>query len=293
MDRRRGQIVLVAAFGLALFFVTLALLLNTAIFTEHLATRETVDATDAYDFQDSVRETGAVLLWETNRDASTETGLASRYRDRVENYSEAEQAHGIAAGTYRAVGLRDLHNGTLLTQETAAPFESPTGTGTWRLADDVSDARAVTLNVSSVDSGDPLVINATNGTATWELKIAAAGTDVDVAVTRANGTTRTRTLAAPLHVEPTNGSIEGEEWPALQFQTQLADSWAIWIANGTNATGSYRFVLDQPDDTIVWADGTNPSHQPALFNATLGLVLEREELDYRANVTVAPDRRPA
>ena len=97
----------------------------------------------------------------------------------------------------------------------------------------------------------------------------------------------------PLAVEPTNGSIEGEEWTALQFQTQLADSWAIWITNGSNTSGTYRFVLDQPDDTITWADGSNPGHQPALYNATLGLVLEREDLDYRANVTVAPDRRPA
>jgi hypothetical protein len=292
MAQRRGQIVLVAAFGLALVFVTLALLLNTAIFTGHLATQETTDATDAADFQDSVVETGGVLLWETNRDETTEVALASTYRDRVVNYSEAEQAHGIAAGEYRTVTLRALHNGTRVTQATTGPLESPTGAGTWQLADDVSAARAVALNVSSVDAGHPLVINATNGSATWELRIAAAGAALDVAVTRANGTTRTRTVAAPLHVEPTNGSIDGAEWPPLQFQTQVDDSWAIWIANGTNATGEYRFVLDQPDATIAWADGSNPGHQPTLFNATLGLLLERDELDYRANVTVAPDRRP-
>ena len=293
MDRRRGQIVLVAAFGLALFFVTLALLLNTAIFTEHLATRETVDATDAYDFQDSVRETGGVLLWETNREASTEAALARTYRERVENYSDAEQAHGVATGEYRTVLLRDIHNGTMVTQETDAPLESPGGNATWRLADDVSAARAVTLNVSSVDAGHPLVLNATNGSHTWELRIEEDGTDFTVAVSRANGSTTTRTVTAPLHVEPTNGTIDGEEWSPLTFQDQLADSWAIWIANGSTATGSYRFVLDQADDTIAWADGSNPSHEPALYNATLGLELEREDLDYRANVTVAPDRRPA
>lgn len=293
MDRRRGQIVLVAAFGLAIVFVTLALLLNTAIFTDHLATRETVDAADADDFQDSVRETGAVLLVETNQAETTEPALASTYREWVDNYSGAEHAHGIASGTHRTVSLQSLHNGTLVTQENETSLEGPNDGGTWQLADDVSAARAGRMTITAVDPDEPLLINATNGSATWELQVAESGDDFNVTVRQANGSAETRNFPSPIAVEPTNESIEGHEWPALHFPSQLDGSWELWIANGTNATGTYRFVLDQEDGTLGWTSGSDPGHRPVLYNATLDLVLEREDLDYRANVTVAPERRPA
>ncbi|MFW5900746.1 MAG: DUF7261 family protein, partial [Halodesulfurarchaeum sp.] len=112
MDRSRGQIILLAGFALAIIFVSLALILNTAIFTENLATRETDDGHDALDLQQAVIETGDVLLRETNHDGGDYPELLRTYRAWIHDYRDAENTHAIARGSIREVRVVETHNGT-------------------------------------------------------------------------------------------------------------------------------------------------------------------------------------
>jgi hypothetical protein len=295
MEQSRGQIVLVAAFALAIVFVALALILNTAIFTENLATRETTDTHDAIDFHHAVTETADVLLRKTNADESTETTLARTYKTRISNYSDAERAQAIAGGTLRSVVISESHNGTRISQTTDAVLENDSGNSTWKLAGDITDARRVVFNLSAVDSGETFGFNATNGSATWALSVVDTGTDFEVTVDTPHNGTSSRTIAdSRVVIAPTNGSIEGEEWPDLAFQTLFPDRYDLWIRNGSNATGTYQLFVDTRAGDLDWPnydDTTDPRKRPAIYNATLTLDLSRSDLDYRANVTVEPEGR--
>ncbi|MFW6458634.1 MAG: DUF7261 family protein [Halodesulfurarchaeum sp.] len=295
MARSRGQILLVAAFALAVIFVALALILNTAIFTENLATRETADGHDAIDFHESLLETGDILLRVTNEEESSYEALVSSYRDRIDNYSDAELAQGLTRGTLQNVTLLGTHNGTAINQSDGPTFESDRGNSTWRLANDVTDTRAGTINVTDVDSNATVVFNATNESAQW--KLAVNQTDSSTFGVSLETPTETRSKlfeTDSLEIQPTNGSIENETWSDLKFQKAFPDGYDLWIRNGTNATGTYRLIVDKKASAIDWSASnidpeTDPRKTPAIYNATVQLELAREDLEYQANVTVAPE----
>ena len=95
MEDSRGQIILVAALAIAVTFVALALIVNTVIFTENLATRETVDGQQAVAFDQSVKETGEALLARAHArnasaDADNSSELVSRFRADIDLLAEAE-----------------------------------------------------------------------------------------------------------------------------------------------------------------------------------------------------------
>lgn len=291
MARSRGQVVLVAAFALAITFVALALVLNTAIFAESLATRGTVDAHDAEDLRDAAIETGSDLLWETNRDENTHDRQVATYRDRIAAYEDAQRSHAATAGTLQSIRVAATHNGTRIYQNESGPFESPAGNGSWEIAGDVSDARAVTLQISDADPDIPIVLNATNGSAEWRIAITADASGYDVALSDPNGTETARSYdTSPLELSVTNGSVEGEAWPALRVQERMAGSFTLDIGNGTAANGTYSMVVDETE-AIEWAANGQPSHTPAIYNATLDLGLTREDLTYDVTVSVEPERR--
>jgi hypothetical protein len=291
MARSRGQVVLVAAFALAITFVALALVLNTAIFAESLATRGTVDAHDTEDLRDAALEAGSDILWETNRDETDPDRQVATYRDRIADYEDVQRSHAATAGTLQSITVASTHNGTRIYQNESGPFESPEGNDSWEIAGDVSDARAFTLQISDADPDTPFVLNATNGGAEWEMAITANGSGYDVTVTDPNGTETVRSFGdSPLELSVTNGSAEGEAWPALRVQEHMADAWTLEIGNGSAANGTYTMVVDETA-AIGWAANGQPTHTPAIYNATLDLELTREDLTYEVTVSVEPERR--
>ncbi|MDZ7850960.1 MAG: hypothetical protein U5K70_09295 [Halodesulfurarchaeum sp.] len=256
MGRSRGQMLLVAAFAMAVVFVALALILNTAIFTENLATRETTDGHDAVDFHDSVVETGDVILRETNAEESSYGTLVSTYRDRIDTYSDAELAHGLNRGTLRNVTLMRTHNGTLLNQSDGTNFENDGGNSTWQVAEGITDTRAGTLNVTAVDTNATFVFNVTDGSESWELAVNQSDeTTFDVFLETPHNETSSRSYSTrSLEIQPTNGSIENETWADLQFQNGFSGAYDLWIGNGTNATGTFRMVVNKAEGEIDGSD---------------------------------------
>jgi hypothetical protein len=293
MGRSRGQIILVAAFALALIFVSLALILNTAIFTENLATRETADGHDALDLQQAVAETGDVLLRETNRDGGSETVLTETYRDRIKNYSDIENVHAVARGSIRDIFVRQTHNGTYINQSNNGTIEDDDGTSTWQVTANTTDVRAMTFNMTAAEPGTPFELNATNGSSTWTLSINESSNTFYVTLNTLSGDTVEENVTEDsLDIQPTNGSIDGERWPELQFQDAFEGPFEMWIANGSNASGTYQMTVDTPEGEIGddgYDQSVDPHKTEAIYNATLGLELSREDLEYRANVTIEPE----
>ena len=295
MHRSRGQIILVSAFALAVIFVSLALVLNTAIYTENLATRETVDGHDVVDLRTTAGATGDRLLRATN-DNATLGGYTDRvdaYADSVAAYGAAENTHSITRGTLRSVSVRETHEGTAIRQsaDTAYPV------GPFTVAAGVSDTRRARFNVTSGSSSTPLVFQVENGTSTWTMKVWETGADgpYDLTIEAPSGTeTKTDVGGTELLIRPTNGTYEGVEWPLLRYQDYVTGPYNLTIENkGSVASGTFRLTANESRADLSYDAPTGVDHSEVVYDAVLAVELSRDELTYRGNVTAAPEGRAA
>ena len=89
----RGQLILVGAFIIAAAFIVLALVVNSAIFTENLATRDDVPGSqDALEFRDEVHQGVSNVIEGTNQNnGQTET-------DAEESVTEVGVLTGVEIG---------------------------------------------------------------------------------------------------------------------------------------------------------------------------------------------------
>ncbi|PSQ32508.1 hypothetical protein BRD11_06770, partial [Halobacteriales archaeon SW_12_69_24] len=95
-DGDRGQLLVIIALVLGTVFVALAVVVNGAIFTENLATRETVDSGRATAFTGDVERAIEVRYDRTNANGSnTVADARSMFDDDVEAW--ADQRSSVAA----------------------------------------------------------------------------------------------------------------------------------------------------------------------------------------------------
>ncbi|MFB6109276.1 MAG: hypothetical protein ABEJ60_00170 [Halodesulfurarchaeum sp.] len=291
MPRSRGQIILVSAFALAVTFLSLALVLNTAIYTQSLATRETVDGYPAVDLRLSAGETGEFLLRAVNDNQSIDGYEAKRARFErwITRFSHATNTHALTRGTLRNVTVVATHPGTAIRQPAVSSYPN----GTFEVASGVSDVRRARFTVTDGNTTTPLVIRVTNGSRTWTMKIweTSAGA-YDVTVHAPTGTeTRTGIGEGTLRIRPTNGTYEGTEWPILRFQDRMNGSYTLFIENGSVATGTFRLTVNEPKSELEYETAAGVQHVPVVYNATLAVRFASGDLTVRTNVTVAPEGR--
>ncbi|MFC4356876.1 hypothetical protein ACFO0N_02810 [Halobium salinum] len=299
----RAQLLLVTGLALAVLLVALALLLNTAIYTENLATRNDAAAlNDAHAVRESV-ERGLV-------GAMTHTNYADHgdretvYEHSVANWSDAVTVHAATRGT--AVEVEHVPGstvaGTRLTQDVEGSFTSADGSGDWTLVADASGSRNVRFNVSTTDlhalsddgdeaedyAGDSsmfrVVFDEAGGVApsdadpTWELYLYEDGGEVGATLLRDDGTARTmeaRCTATPTDghvlVDVENEHVGGTDCSALDALTELTESHEIRFERaGTDTTpnvrGTYElFVADAVEDVD---DGTKYEDETSVVDAS-------------------------
>jgi hypothetical protein len=295
MHRSRGQIILVSAFALAVIFVSLALVLNTAIYTENLATRETVDDQDAVDLRTTAKATGDRLLRATNDNASFGgyTDRVAAYEDAIAAYSAAENDHSITRGALRSVAVRETREGTAIRQSTDTSYP----VGPFTVAAGVSDTRRARFNVTSGSSSTPLVFQVENGTSTWTMEVRenSSGGSYDLTVDAPSASeTRSDVGSDELLIRPTNGTYEGTEWPILRYQDHVTGPYNLTIENkGSAASGTFRLTAKESLGDLSYDDPTGVDHSEVVYDAVLNVSLSRDELTYEGTVTAAPEGRAA
>ncbi|MBX0303654.1 DUF7261 family protein [Haloarcula salinisoli] len=238
----RGQILLIAAFALAVIFVAMALIVNSAIFTENLATRgETAGSEGALSMRADVTEnvgegieaanrnnnssqsdlTGAVEA--SVRQLSQQTGRQSARSGRVVNVAYQSGSQKEGARIYRA-------NDSSFTN--AAGDERYQLVGNVSRVDDANGTRAFVIEASTItaDASDPFEIRVQDSAASgdensWRARIWDAGGDTVHVRTLKNdsGTTVVEdcevTRDSPgtgITIDVTGGTIDGEECDALR-----------------------------------------------------------------------------
>jgi archaellin len=274
-DDERGQILLVATLVLAASFVVLALVVNSAIFAENLATRNDVPGShDALEHRADVQEgVGEIVTYfNTNLDTDHAT-----LRDRVETrtatlsqqggLTQAQQGRVVSV-TYPGDAANTTTGARIAQTNASRNFTSIDGDSPddeWTLASDIRQSRNVRFTFTNV-SEDPnrrFTMNLDPGGFlidldfdAWRLSVkrqfatnGSALEEVTVTVQTPFGAfdTCTRTMpidtpGATLTIDTVASTVNGEFCRALSRRT---DGTEMWL--GTGVSSAYDIEFEDGD----------------------------------------------
>lgn len=308
--RSRGQLFLVGALALAVLFVSLAFLLNTAIYTENLATRsDGASATDAIEYQQSARTHVRTELGYVNRhNNTTYADLQANYTAAADTWNALAVTHQAANGHVTTFSTIDQVRGTRIVQADARNFSDANATRSWTLAENAT-VRNYTVAVEHDTLADPVagptlsdLLNASTfhvefaGDETWTVYVYQDGaSDVIATVERSGSPVDSCTRSgSTVTIDFTNGTMGGTDCAPLHFYDQLGENYDVSYANGGQVNGTYELTVDRPvgdlDGTHYHsdADGSSPYVTPAIYSANFRLVYRGPAVYYEDEFRVAP-----
>jgi len=309
-DRSRAQLLLVGALALAVVFLSLSLLLNSVIYTENLATRQThADAEKATEFRLAAVDGLDGAIEHANR--RNTTAFADRrdaYRDAVDSWVPILANYSATDGMATDVEPDELHEGTrIVGANNTTGLVRGDGAGDWTVATD-SKVRRFRLHVdpSTVGTGDEVRITFDDGT-TRTVVIENPGSGPRVRIERP-GPDPTCSLSDG-RIDIGTGRVDGEYCPGLA-DARPTGNGAVSIANGDQVTATYSLVVDRHQDgfrtdvdtenyptqctppstpTYGTSSADDPYTTPAIYAATAEIGASTRDLDYRRTIRAAPD----
>ena len=307
----RGQLMLVGALTLAVMLVALAVLLNAAIYTGNVATRDAGPGTaEVIEYEDEATSMARQVI--QSMDDSDYPTLRGNFTDAVDGWSEATSAHssvGLADASLEPVG--DPDPGTEIRQSTSRNVTSASEAANWTVANDTA-VRAFRMNLSQDSLATPnnvftdLLTDESPGYYYAEFddgssvyRVQVRGTDDGDAIVRVlNGadnqvgsdceTTEDRVL-----VDVTGATVGGDACPALgTVFDNLGDTYTLSYRNSENAKGTYSMVVDSRIGKLSTGADTTGSAEPSatrtLYGADLRVTYRSADVYYRSEFRVAP-----
>lgn len=301
--RGRGQVLVLAAFALGVLFVALALILNSAIFTENLASRgETAGGDEVVEYRDGLRRGVGTVLAHENRHTDRYGEVEERVNASVDDISEALREGNAVRGAASGADVRTLTRGALVAQTNASRnFSARDGDSNWTVAGNVSRTRAFELAVdrdgleARCGSAPCFAVNVTDGSRYLEVALEpnGSGDGIDVKIDDSDdpaGTPETcDTVDRPtVAVDLTAGTVAGRECDGLSF-AHVDDGYRIAFAGGAEANGTYSLVVDNGSVVNVpYAADAGPSATAALYSVTLDYEYHTARIAYSSTLRIAP-----
>lgn len=276
--RDRGQLILVGGILLAVLFVALALLVNTAIYTDNVATRGGDSAGEALEYQAGVvNSIGGLIDAENAHGGHTDvSNIAQTVEDGAVHIDTAVQQNHLRRGAAASVSVQsDSDNrtsGLLIREAGAGEFHS------WEA--NATGVRGFTfeLDPDNMTAEEPLTIDLDR----TSLQVNYTGGDV--AVENSSGDTVCSVDGGDtVHFDVTGKSLDGEpcqfEWPEFGEDSEIA------FENGSNAGGSYELtVAEESKDNV-----TGPEVSDALYSLNVVEIrFDSPEVSYETTVRIAP-----
>lgn len=288
---RRGQLLLVGAFGLAVLLLVLAGVLNAVTYTESLATREGElhGGRDVTAFQEEANRTARDLVGRVNADESTGVTTKERTVERgLEDWGDATARHHAVDATDASVSVLTVRGGDRITQESAGSFVSADGADNWTLATSVSETRdfRMVLDRGSLASDRcenascfELVANGSSGA--WRLAVNRTTVTVD-----GPGSAGTCAVDSdPVRINVTAGTVGGEECAPLAFAEDLGD-YRIEYRNGSHAAGTYRLTVRGSAATSNLNTDAPPTSVPVVYDVAFRVTYRTPDLSYATELRV-------
>jgi len=293
----RAQLLLITALALAVILVTVALLLNAAIFTENTATRDTTaDGPEATELRGEVVAGIGELIETENREGSGDPGNISEGINTTSEMVDRERARG---GTIATVSSNEDATTGLLLGWTTEPTEF-TAIENDTVVDDLSDARAFELTLETVVSlDDP---NATQieddafgvrfitpSETTTQYIYEDGGT---VFIANASGGTDPRTWCRVDQNGTTTVDLSGDE---LRTDDETRECYrGLWpddepdsieFINGANTEGEFTLTVD---DAAEPTDDDDVRVDNAVYSVTVDIGYQRPDLTFETTARIAP-----
>ncbi|MGB9952893.1 DUF7261 family protein [Haloarcula marismortui] len=316
-DDDRGQIILIAALALAVTFIGLALVVNSAIYTQNLASRgEVAGSNDALEMRAIVEANVERGIIAANRyNYSTQTTLEASVRESVRTVSTQTERQRVTSGALVNATLTGSPTyGTRIAQNDTSLFESgeATPSADWmvrervtRPGDGTNATRGFVINATDIptDSADAFAVtaNGTGGNPKWTMQVwggVGPGGTVNVEVDTPSGT---QTCTVPIeepyaHIDVTDGTVQSKPCLALQggsfdgrFAHGVGDEYNITYESGDQIRGNYSLVVrdSTPASTLDTAPAS-PFSTTAIYNTTVRYRYDTSNLRYEAKIRVAP-----
>lgn len=299
----RAQVILVAAFSLAVAFVALSVVINGAIFTQNLATRgDTAGGGDALQQRQQAEQMVGDMLEHTNANYSGTTDITGEFRSAVSDLSNASGFQQSVAG--RAVDYTHLSasNGTRVYQDSPDNFTNASAGDNWTVAENVDNTRQFDITITDTvelepPGNKPFAVNLTDTSSsdTWLLAIAEESGTLNLTATYTDAPDSfSATCTAPeppsqeVGINITAGLFAGQPCEALRFARNVSGgtdelgTYDIRFNNTENIEGTYQLTVDT---TSV---GDAPNDEPAVYSATVEYTYRTANLVYETDIRVAP-----
>lgn len=309
--RDRAQLFLVGALSLAVVFVVLALVVNSAIYTENLATRSTDSGTDdAVKFRTTVESSVGGLVAYQNRNTVDTTRLQTGIDDDIDD--RLAQFNG-RHGAFSRVSYVSETTGTQLIQDTDRDFSNNGGgSNDWQLATGVTATRSFQQRSEIGELDDTSFFGGLFGTDVFHTVIRDdAGYIYRVAVYRDSGageayvtvqiedpggseTEETCTYdyasaTETVTVDLTSAEFAGSHCAPLEFWGDLDTPYSIEYVNGQSAQGTWDLVMQgTPTGANFGVAADGPYEKTGIYDVTVRLLYRTDDVTYKTSVTVAP-----
>lgn len=318
-DGDRGQLLVVASLALALLFVVLALYLNTAIYTENLATRKSdiAGASGATQYQAAATDgVAGTMTYANYHNNSSYADLDESFSTAVGNWSDFVGRHEAVSSRSANVSLVSTTNGTRIVQQPDHNFTNVSDAADWTLAEDAT-VRQFRMNVTrtsltSSTLGNVLAdvvfhVRFDDGTEVWEVYVYQdGGSEIRVGVVDATTGTEygpCRVSQSRAVVDVTGATVGGQECEPLTYLDNLSAPYDVGYNDTTDAAvgdtvvGEYELFVDRHRTTVDSALGhhygpegssSDPYLTRAIYAAEVEVDYETERIDYGTRVRVAP-----
>lgn len=299
---RRGQMILITGFALAVAFVTLALVLNSVVFTGNLATSsESAAASEAITYRADV-SAGAerMIAFVNEHNTSSYSELEDNLEVNMDNVSDMLLRHRVSEGQIVDGRIDTTYDGTWIKQTNSSRnFTNVNGTPEWELVDNADGARSFRIHINDGNSLDllsdaPFTVIASNGSSNWRLNVSEdAVTGATVSVRRADGSEIecNSPVLSDFWINVSEGTVAGSECEGLAFGDQLGAILDVEYRNAHNVNGTYRLMVNKSEGSVDSSDYSttgSPFTEPAIYGLRLNVTYESDRVEYEADPRVVP-----
>lgn len=300
LSDRRGQLLLVGAIGMGVLLVVLAVLLNTAVYSQTLAAQQDgyEDEREAMQFQNAAERALAEVLVRVNeRNSSTHDELHANLESAVQEWDAAANRHAALDGAAGTVSLEGTANGTKVVQDDDfRNFTDATGSAAWTPAENVSNLREFRMNVSRealhdvenetcAASGECFNVTIRNETNAWRLYVYTD--DGEIRIENESGDAGPCSVVAEsARIDVNAGTVGGEECEHLSF-AGVAAPYAVEFGNADRVRGEYELRVDRRlSNDARFEDDGSPRIEPIVYAATASITYRTPDLAYETELRV-------
>lgn len=302
----RGQLILIAAFALAVTFVAISLVVNSAIFTENLATRgETTGGSDTLLLRHEVEqdlENVSAYVSEHN-----ETAPIAAVNDSTQNLSVQSAVQNARLGRVVSVGVvggSGQFDATVLQTNGSRSYVNASDETDWTLVDGADRLDELTVNVSEATTSDSsdaftLVLGDTGAGPldTWKLSVydGPYASSYNVTVDdRGVGTQREVINGSYVLVNVTDRTITNAtattSYPSLLNIDHSSGTNETTFEKADRVEGTYTIDYRNPEglDELDFNQTASPVYNVTIDSLEATFRYETADLRYNTTVAVRP-----